>query len=123
MILSTLLLIYYKIFKSQREGEGATDLRLAMSKGVKILLFLNSLIINDLSLRKYEDKFSLPSAFFLLLGQKFLSIMIIKLLVQGKFPSFHDQSFVILLGLHFLTFIYFHSSMGKELMNRVRESR
>eukprot|EP00347_Sterkiella_histriomuscorum_P010401 403376445 len=90
---------------------------------LKVAIFLNSLIINDLSLRKYEDKFSLPCAFMLLLGQKFLSIFIVKVLVQGELPSLRDQSFVFLLGLHFLSFLYFHSYMGNELMSRINKSQ
>jgi len=63
------------------------------------------------------------TAFWLLLGQKFTSVFIMKVLLFGELPSLRDQQFLALLGIHFLTFCYFHSSLGEPLMRRIRQSQ
>ena len=70
--------------------------------------------------RKYEGRISTPVAFCLLLGQKFMSIVIGKVSLYGELPTLRDSSFLVLLGIHFVTFTLFHTHTGEDLMNRVR---
>ena len=62
------------------------------------------------------------SAFCLLLCQKFMSIVIGKLSLQGELPTLRDSSFLILLAIHFSTFLLFHTHTGEEIMLRIKAS-
>eukprot|EP00347_Sterkiella_histriomuscorum_P015418 403357098 len=111
VVLTAVAVILYKIVVQQK---ARTTL--------KILLFINSLMINDLSLRKYDGKISNISAFIILLCQKFMSIFIVKILLTGSFPSIIDSSFFLLFGLHLSSFFYFHSHHGKKFLGWIMKS-
>ena len=61
-------------------------------------------------------------AFLVLLVQKFMSIVIAKVSLYGEFPTLKDSSFLLLLGIHFLTFTLFHTHTGEEVMDRINKS-
>ena len=73
--------------------------------------------------RKFDGKFPQYHAFFLLLFQKCMSIIVSKLLLYGELPTLHDSSFLLLLGLHFVTFALFHSGPANAFMNRINNSQ
>ena len=62
------------------------------------------------------------AAFCLLLCQKFMSIVIGKISLYGEFPTLRDSSFLLLLGIHFVTFTLFHTHTGEDLMNKIKKS-
>ena len=72
--------------------------------------------------RKYQGRISTVTAFCLLLGQKFMSIVISKLSLYGELPTLHDSSFLVLLGVHFLTFTLFHTHTGEDVMMKIKRS-
>lgn len=72
--------------------------------------------------RKFDGKIKTATAFCLLLGQKFMSLLVTKLLLFGELPSLKDQTFLLLLGIHFTTFLCFHSTPVKGFMERYRKS-
>mmetsp|Transcript_41282 Transcript_41282/g.39753 ORF Transcript_41282/g.39753 Transcript_41282/m.39753 type:complete len:225 (+) Transcript_41282:4-678(+) len=109
-LLTEMLVIYYKFFMGKRSPNWT-----------KILLFINSLIINDLSLRKYEGKISKTQMFWLLLGQKFIGISMTKFLLFLELPSITDSTLIFFLSLHFTTFVYLQSSWGAEALESWRE--
>jgi hypothetical protein len=51
-----------------------------------------------------------------------MSIVIGKVSLYGELPTLRDSSFLVLLGIHFLTFTLFHTHTGEDLMNRVKRS-
>jgi hypothetical protein len=61
-------------------------------------------------------------SFLVLLIQKFMSIFIAKALLYGELPTLKDSSFLVLLGIHFLTFTFFHTHTGEEVMNKINKS-
>ena len=61
-------------------------------------------------------------AFLVLLVQKFMSIVIAKVSLYGEFPTLKDSSFLLLLGIHFLTFTLFHTHTGEEVMDKINKS-
>jgi hypothetical protein len=61
-------------------------------------------------------------AFLVLLVQKFMSIVIAKVSLYGEFPLLKDSSFLLLLGIHFLSFTLFHTRTGEEVMDRINKS-
>lgn len=72
--------------------------------------------------RKYEGKIGDAPAFALLLIQKFMSIFIGKVSLYGELPTLWDSSVVALLAIHFITFTFFHSHTGEEIMNKIKRS-
>jgi hypothetical protein len=74
------------------------------------------------SSRKYQGRISTVTAFCLLLGQKFMSIVISKLFLNGELPTLHDSNLLILLGVHFLTFTLFHMHTGDEFMTKIKNN-
>lgn len=72
--------------------------------------------------RKYEGRISTSVAFCLLLGQKFMSIVIGKVSLYGELPTLRDSSFLVLLGIHFVTFTLFHTHTGEDIMNKIKWS-
>ena len=58
-------------------------------------------------------------AFLVLLVQKFMSIVIAKVSLYGEFPLLKDSSFLLLLGIFFLSFTLFHRHTGEEVMDRI----
>lgn len=88
---------------------------------------MRPIIIDDqnlliLTYRKYERKINVVAGFFILLLQKFMSMFIIKLLLLGELPSLRDSTVFFFLGLHFITFIAFHSKIGTDVMDTLRKS-
>lgn len=55
--------------------------------------------------------------------QKFMSMFVLKILLVGKIPTLMDQQFLLLLALHFLTFCYFHSESGRDMMKKIEKSQ
>jgi hypothetical protein len=51
-----------------------------------------------------------------------MSIVIAKISLYGEFPTIKDSSFLVLLGVHFLTFTLFHTHTGEEVMNKINKS-
>jgi len=51
-----------------------------------------------------------------------MSILITKLMVHGQLPSYKDQTFILLLAIHFLTFVCFECLLETGLMERLRKS-
>ena len=51
-----------------------------------------------------------------------MSMIIIKLLLQGQLPSFRDSTVFFFLALHFITFMAFHSKIGIDVMDTLRKS-
>ncbi len=51
-----------------------------------------------------------------------MSIVIAKVSLYGEFPTIRDSSFLLLLGIHFLTFTLFHTHTGEEVMNKINKS-
>jgi len=72
--------------------------------------------------RKYEGRISGVAAFCLLLGQKFMSIVIGKVSLYGELPTLKDSYFLVLLGIHFLTFTLFHTHTGDDIMQKIKKS-
>lgn len=79
-------------------------------------------LIQTYSSRKYEGKISQHAAFFLLLIQKLMSIVIGKVSLYGELPTLRDSSFLILLAIHFVTFTIFHTHTGEDIMNKIKKS-
>lgn len=59
----------------------------------------------------------------MLLCQKFLGLLFVKMMLTWQLPTLRDQSFLFLLGLHLSTFFYFHTRHGKGLMKRIMKSK
>ncbi len=55
--------------------------------------------------------------------QKFLGLLIVKMMLTWELPTLRDQSFLFLLGLHLSTFFYFHTRHGKGMMKRIMKSK
>jgi len=51
-----------------------------------------------------------------------MSIVISKLSLYGEFPTLSDSSFLVLLAIHFITFMIFHSHLGDEFMHKIKSS-
>ena len=51
-----------------------------------------------------------------------MSLLVTKVLLFGELPSLKDQTFLLLLGIHFTTFLCFHSTPVKGFMERYRKS-
>lgn len=49
-------------------------------------------------------------------------MFIVKLLLSGELPSLKDSTVFFFLGLHFITFIAFHSKIGSDVMENLRKS-
>ena len=62
------------------------------------------------------------AGFFILLLQKFMSMILIKVLLFGELPSFSDSTVFFFLALHFVTFMAFHSKIGSEVLDTLRKS-
>ena len=83
---------------------------------------MNSIIINDLALMKYQKKLSNKVSYFILVGQKFIGIFLTKVLLHNQFPSHKDSTFFALLAIHFLSFTFFHSENGRQLMIKYKRN-
>ncbi len=99
VVMSGLLVIFFK-----------SHIKAKHTNWIKIFLFSNSLMINDLALRKYQRKINQITAFFILLGQKFISMFVAKMLLTWTMPNLIDSTLLFLLGLHFILFLLFHST-------------
>jgi hypothetical protein len=51
-----------------------------------------------------------------------MSIVIGKISLYGELPTLRDSSFLLLLGIHFVTFTLFHTHTGEDLMNKIKKS-
>jgi hypothetical protein len=52
-----------------------------------------------------------------------MSIVIAKVSLYGKLPTLQDSYFLLFLGIHFLTFVMFHTHIGDEVMNKINKSK
>jgi len=51
-----------------------------------------------------------------------MSLIVVKRLMYGVMPSFRDSTVLMLLALHFITFLAFHSRLGKNVMDKLRSN-
>jgi hypothetical protein len=49
-----------------------------------------------------------------------MSLIIIKRFLYGEMPSLRDSTVMLLLAMHFVTFILLHSNLGSNIMDRIR---
>lgn len=51
-----------------------------------------------------------------------MSIIVIKKLLYGEMPSFRDSTVLLLLAIHFVTFMCFHTMIGKKIIDTLIRS-
>ena len=113
MLLTGIIAIVYKLCYSNK-AKGTT----------KIFLFFNQITLSDFTIRKYEGKVSIYNAFLMRMLQKFINIILSKMLLYREMPCIRDELYFLLLMMHFMAFyLFLKSNEDNVLIKKVIKSK